>query len=88
MDKVLIGIYEEKTKDNKGQVIPNPVFIGPNGLPTNILEVGIASVEDNDNANAILEGYKSNYISQRIKEGARIPDKFVIKTQGEEVVAK
>lgn len=83
MDKVLFGVFEEKTKDRNGEVVPNPVYVGNDGLPTHIKEVPIASVEDSRDAESILNLHKQNYINAKIMSNARYPDRFVIRNQGE-----
>lgn len=83
MDKVLFGIYEEYTKDAKGEKVPNRVFIGADGLPTHIKREPIASVVDSDDAEVFLEVHKAHHLSQKILSCARYPDRYEIKLQGE-----
>lgn len=83
MDKVLIGIYEEMTKDREGKIVPNRVFIGNDGLPTHIKEEPVASVIDGPDAEMILNIHKQHFISQKILSNARYPDRYEIRLQGD-----
>lgn len=82
MDKVLIGIYEEMTKDRDGKLIPNRVFVGSDGLPTHIKEEPVASIADGPEAETILMVHKQHFISNKILSNARHPDRYEIREQG------